>query len=143
MNTTNPAHVGISAAGMNDPTLTHFGMGMMGNYNSTEVMLGGSQECGSLTELSQADLKGLVGETPEEEDPFTNINESVLELETIFADINNQVKRKTQSDGIGNIGAQKLASRVSLAGLLWVTYCYYVLYYITITILHGLLLLCR
>ena len=73
--------------GLNDPTLTPMGMGMIGGLSATEVILGGPPECGDLTELSQADLKGLVSEVPEEE-IFTNISDPVLELDTIFADIN-------------------------------------------------------
>ena len=63
------------------------GMGMMGGLSATEVILSGPPECEDLTELSQADLKGLVPEVPEEE-IFTNINDPVLELDTIFAEIN-------------------------------------------------------
>ncbi|RXG73917.1 hypothetical protein Avbf_03463, partial [Armadillidium vulgare] len=106
LNPANPTHVGISAAGMNDPTLTPIGLGMMGGYNASEVVMNGSQECGDLTELSQADLKGLVGEMPEEDEIFTNINDPVLELDTIFADINNQVDDTLVSTGL--VGSDRL-----------------------------------
>ena len=89
MNPTSATHVGLSAAGLSDPpTLTSLdGRGL--NYNSEGILVSPPQ-CGDLTELSQADLKGLVGEGNEDE-IFTPISDPVLELDNIFGDINNQV----------------------------------------------------
>lgn len=65
-------------------TPTPMGMGVIGGLASSNPS--SAPECGDLAELSQADLKGLVGEITEEE-IFTSISDPNFELDNIFAEV--------------------------------------------------------
>lgn len=77
---------GNSAApgGNNNEQMTPMGMGVIGGVASNPSS---APECGDLAELSQADLKGLVGEITEEDEIFTSISVSNFELDNIFAEV--------------------------------------------------------
>ncbi|MPC63057.1 hypothetical protein E2C01_057149 [Portunus trituberculatus] len=64
--------------------MTPMGMGVIGGVASNPSS---APECGDLAELSQADLKGLVGEITEEDEIFTSISVSNFELDNIFAEV--------------------------------------------------------
>ncbi|XP_045588684.2 ecdysone-induced protein 74EF [Procambarus clarkii] len=69
---------------MNDQ-MTPMGMGVIGGLASSNPA--SAPECGDLAELSQADLKGLVGEITEEDEIFTSISDPNFELDNIFAEV--------------------------------------------------------
>lgn len=78
---------GNSAApgGNNNEQMTPMGMGVIGGVASSNPS--SAPECGDLAELSQADLKGLVGEITEEDEIFTSISDPNFELDNIFAEV--------------------------------------------------------
>ncbi|XP_050738165.1 ecdysone-induced protein 74EF-like isoform X2 [Eriocheir sinensis] len=78
---------GNSAApgGNNNEQMTPMGMGVIGGLASSNPS--SAPECGDLAELSQADLKGLVGEITEEDEIFTSISDPNFELDNIFAEV--------------------------------------------------------
>ncbi|XP_068202341.1 ecdysone-induced protein 74EF isoform X1 [Palaemon carinicauda] len=70
--------------GGNSNEMTPMGMGVIGGLASSNPT--SAPECGDLAELSQADLKGLVGEIAEDE-IFPNISDPNFELDNIFAEV--------------------------------------------------------
>ena len=72
---------------LGDATLTPVGLGVIGGYPSTEISLANHHETGGLTELSEADLKRHFGEITEEDEIFTNINDTTLELDSILGKV--------------------------------------------------------
>lgn len=65
--------------------MTPMGMGVIGGLASSHPS--SAPECGDLAELSQADLKGLVGEMTEDDEIFTSISDPTIELDNIFAEV--------------------------------------------------------
>lgn len=74
-----------AAPGGNNEQMTPMGMGVIGGLASSNPST--APECGDLAELSQADLKGLVGEMTEEDEIFTSISDPNFELDNIFAEV--------------------------------------------------------
>ncbi|XP_076068220.1 uncharacterized protein LOC143040729 isoform X4 [Oratosquilla oratoria] len=69
---------------------TPIGLGPIGGLPSSMAgtgLGGGAPDCPDLAELSQADIKGLVGEITEEDEIFTSISDPSFELENIFAEV--------------------------------------------------------
>ncbi|KAG0714661.1 Ecdysone-induced protein 74EF isoform A [Chionoecetes opilio] len=74
----------VAPGGNNNEQMTPMGMGVIGGVASNPSS---APECGDLAELSQADLKGLVGEITEEDEIFTSISDPNFELDNIFAEV--------------------------------------------------------
>lgn len=81
--------------------MTPLGMGVIGGVASNPSS---APECGDLAELSSADLKGLVGEMPEEDDIFTSISDPNYELDNIFCDVDDSFLQITGERKIRNRG---------------------------------------
>ncbi|KAK8753042.1 hypothetical protein OTU49_002205 [Cherax quadricarinatus] len=75
----------VTPGGNNNDQMTPMGMGVIGGLASSNPT--SAPECGDLAELSQADLKGLVGEITEEDEIFTSISDPNFELDNIFAEV--------------------------------------------------------
>ncbi|CAL4068376.1 unnamed protein product [Meganyctiphanes norvegica] len=98
--------IGVSSTpsggmGNHNDQMTPMGMGVIGGVASNGPS---APECGDLAELSQADLKGLVGEINEEDDIFTSINDHNYELDNIFGDVDDSFlqitgERKSRNRG--------------------------------------------
>ena len=76
-----------AAPGGDNEQMTPMGMGVIGGVASNPSS---APECGDLAELSQADLKGLVGEITEEDEIFTSISDPNFELDNIFAEVSHE-----------------------------------------------------
>ncbi|XP_063603982.1 ecdysone-induced protein 74EF-like isoform X4 [Penaeus indicus] len=81
----NAADNSATPGGHNNDQMTPMGMGVIGGLASSHPS--SAPECGDLAELSQADLKGLVGEMTEDDEIFTSISDPIIELDNIFAEI--------------------------------------------------------
>ncbi|XP_069991507.1 ecdysone-induced protein 74EF isoform X3 [Penaeus vannamei] len=81
----NAADNSATPGGHNNDQMTPMGMGVIGGLASSHPS--SAPECGDLAELSQADLKGLVGEMTEDDEIFTSISDPTIELDNIFAEI--------------------------------------------------------
>lgn len=81
----NAADNSATPGGHNNDQMTPMGMGVIGGLASSHPS--SAPECGDLAELSQADLKGLVGEMTEDDEIFTSISDPTIELDNIFAEV--------------------------------------------------------